>query len=466
MPPALASCLTILFIFWLFYRNAKSGLRTSAALWLPTIWLITHASRPLACWLAGGADTDQTGSIADGSPIDRSVLLILIISAIVVLVRRGVNWGEAIRSNRWLSVFFLYLLVSVIWADSPFVAFKRWFREFGNLPMILLIITEEDPIEAVRQVFVRCAYVLIPVSVLLVKYYLNLGRYYDIWTGHPFLCGVATDKNALGRLAMVSGLFILWNLIVNMQSKWSDRTRWQKWKAALPDLSVFVLCLWILHGADSQTSRGCFAAGLVVLFATRIGWLYNNPRRLAWCGSILIILSFLFFYFPGLRQIITTSMGRQVNLTDRTDVWAAVMSAGTDPIIGTGFASFWLTSEGLSIANNLGVTEAHNGFLETYLNSGIIGVILLLAVLLVAGRNVVKQFVARNPNASLFASLFIACLVYNYTEADFNTGGIVGFALWLVALQPEPNGDVTVTDQTNNFDEPDPKGHTVIFGNS
>src|SRR5580692_9177080 len=109
MSPALASCLTILFIFWLFYRNAKSGVRTSTALWLPTIWLITHASRPLACWLEGGADTDQTGSIADGSPIDRSALLILIISAIVVLMRRGINWGEAIRSNRWLSVFFLYL---------------------------------------------------------------------------------------------------------------------------------------------------------------------------------------------------------------------------------------------------------------------------------------------------------------------------------------------------------------------
>jgi O-antigen ligase len=460
MPPALASCLTILFILWLFHRNAESGVRTSKALWLPTIWLVTHASRPLACWIRGGGDTDQTGSIADGSPIDRSALLILIISAIVILVRRGINWGETIRNNRWLSVFFLYLLVSVIWSDSPFVAFKRWFREFGNLLMILLVITEEDPVEAVRQVFVRCAYILVPVSVLLVKYYLNLGRYYDIWTGHPFLCGVTTDKNALGRLAMVSGLFILWNLIVNWKSKR------QGWKASLPDLSVFALCLWILHGADSQTSRGCFAVGLAVLFATRIGWLYNHPRRLAWYGSAVVILSFLFFYFPDLRQIITTSMGRQVNLTDRTDVWAAVMAAGTDPIIGTGFASFWLTEEGLSIANNLGVTEAHNGFLETYLNSGVIGVALLLAVLVVAGRNVVKQFVAGNPNASLFASLFIACLVYNYTEADFNTGGIVGFALWLVALQPEPIGDVAVSDEVNNLDEPDPKGHTVVFGSS
>jgi exopolysaccharide production protein ExoQ len=145
-------------------------------------------------------------------------------------------------------------------------------------------------------------------------------------------------------------------------------------------------------------------------------------------------------------------MGRQVNLTDRTTVWAAVLAVGTDPIIGTGFGSFWLTPGGHAVGNHLGVTEAHNGFLETYLNSGMIGVGLLIVVLLGAGRNVLRQFSAGSPNAPLYASLFIAGLIYNYTEADFNTNSIVGFVLWAIAVRPESVQQFAVPDSANAND--------------
>lgn len=455
MPPSLASCLTVLFILWLFYHNSKREERASIAVWLPTIWAVTLASRPIGCWF-GGQSMDVGGS-ADGSPIDRAVLLALIVSAISVLTRRGLRWGDAMRSNHWLWLFFLYLLASVAWSDFPFVAFKRWIRELGNLLMILVILTEENPEVAVRQVFVRCAYVLIPVSILLIKYYLYLGRYYNSWTGETGYCGIANDKNALGRLAMLSGIFLLWNLIVQTKSGW------QKWKDGLPDLFILAMCVWILHIANSQTAFASFCIGTAVLFGSRLRWVHANPRRLAFLGWALILVSFVFFYFPDLRQIVTTSLGRKVNLTDRTDVWAGAMAVGTDPLIGTGFASFWLTPEGHSLGTRLGVTEAHNGFLETYLNSGLIGVVLLLVVLFTAGRNVLGQFVAGGTNASLYAALFFTGVIYNYTEADFNTNSIVGFVLWTIAMRHEAITGAAVTvstsvvDSRNFFKPPVPK---------
>ena len=36
--------------------------------------------------------------------------------------------------------------------------------------------------------------VLIPVSVLFIKYYPDLGRYYGRWDYHTFYCGVTTNK--------------------------------------------------------------------------------------------------------------------------------------------------------------------------------------------------------------------------------------------------------------------------------
>lgn len=380
----------------------------------------------------------------------------LIISALFVLMRRGLSWSGVIRRNPWLWLFYAFLLVSVLWSDYPFVAFKRWFRDFGNLVIILLVLSEENPGEAVRQVFLRCAYVLIPISVLFIKYYLDLGRYYNEWTGETGFCGVTSDKNALGRLAMLSGFIILWSLLVR------QRSGWLKWvKEGLPELLILAMCLWILHIANSQTAVGCFVIGTAVLLGTRMNWVRVNPVRLAWLSWTLLVISFLFFYLPDLRQVVTSSMGRNVNLTDRTDVWAETLAVGTNPLIGTGFASFWLTSAGHALGERLNVTEAHNGFLEIYLNEGLIGIGLLLPVLLAAGRSTLKQIVAGNAAASLVAALFFSGIVYNYTEAAFGNGSVVAFALWLVAMQDSEHAVAEVPEESGQT-EPYPASETKL----
>jgi O-antigen ligase len=291
------------------------------------------------------------------------------------------------------------------------------------------------------------------------KYYIDLGRYYNPWTGEACYCGVASDKNALGRLAMLSGLFMLWSLVVR------PRSGWVKWiKEGLPELLILAMCCWILRTANSATSLTCFVTGTAVLFGSRLSWIRTNPGRLARCAWALIVVSFVFFYFPDLRQVVTGSMGRNVNLTERTDVWEGAMALGTNPLIGAGFASVWLTSGGLALAERLNVTEAHNGFLETYLNGGLIGVGLLLAVLLTAGRSVVRQVVGGSDAASLYAAVFFSGFIYNYTEAAFNNNSIVGFVLWMVAMQYDAPSGATVPGATNALDGSDRTNDTLASG--
>src|ERR1035438_9638790 len=206
MPPLLAAFLCAVFILWLFRRNSRSSRGVSWALWIPTIWVGIMASKPLALWIVGSETQIDFNSYLEGSPIDRNVSLLLIFFAMTILARRGVQVGRVLQENRWLCLFYAYLLVSVIWSDYPFVAFKRWIRDVADVVMILVILTEEDPVEAMRQVFVRCAYVLIPLSVLTMKYFVEIGRGYDYWTGTAILCGVTSGKNQLGRLALISGI--------------------------------------------------------------------------------------------------------------------------------------------------------------------------------------------------------------------------------------------------------------------
>ena len=433
MPSALASCLVAIFVLWLLLRDSKKATQVSVALWIATIWVALLGSRPLGFWFGGGSRSIDFQAAAEGSPIDRNVNLALILLGFMVLMRRAIDWGAVFRRNRALWAFYVFAFISVFWSDDPFVSFKRWIRDAGNLVMILLILTDESPVEAVRQVFVRCAFVLIPLSVLFVKYYPDIGRYYNYWTGEACYCGVTDGKNQMGRLAMLGGFIMLWSLLVR------QRSSWLKWiRESLPELLILVMCVWTLRIANSQTSLGSFAIGITVLFGSRVNWIRSNPKRLARFAWAMIVISFFFFYFPDLRQIVTSSMGRNVNLTERTDVWAGAMAVGTNPLIGTGFAGFWLTSGAHALAQRLNVGEAHNGYLETYLNGGLIGVGLLLAVLLAAGRNILRQVVASSASASLFATLFVSGVIYNYTESDFGNGSVVGFVLWLVAMQYPP----------------------------
>ncbi len=159
------------------------------------------------------------------------------------------------------------------------------------------------------------------------------------------------------------------------------------------------MCLWIFYVANSATSLASFLLGAVVFIAGRTFWAGAGVRSTV-RGLIVVGLSAgVALWIPELREFVTRSMGRDPTLTTRTDIWTAVLGLPTDPLFGSGFASVWLTPEGWASNTKINIPHAHNGYLETYLNGGIVGVALLLAVLLMAavqaGRHLAAKTAAR-----------------------------------------------------------------------
>src|SRR5882672_10661482 len=200
MPSQLAAALFAGFILWLFIRDRKRSTTVSMAAWLPLIWAAIIGSRPITLWFGGALSMETPDDYLKGSPIDMMIFLSLIVAGALVLVQRRMNWNELFANNTWLFIFFLYWGLSVAWSDYPFVGLKRWIKDLGNLIMVLVILSEEDPVQAVKTVFARCGFLLLPLSVLFIKYYPYLGRYYSRWSWTPVYCGVTTEKNALGCL--------------------------------------------------------------------------------------------------------------------------------------------------------------------------------------------------------------------------------------------------------------------------
>src|SRR5437870_1930094 len=171
-------CGFVILALFLFDRDRKS--RVSSALWIPVVWLSMGASRAVSQWLGRvGPAASAEDLYLEGSPLDAFILAGLLAAGLAVLFARRRSARTFLRANGPLLVFFFYCAVSVLWSDYPFVAFKRWTKAFGDLVMVLVVLTDPDPSASVKRVLARSGFLLIPLSDLLIKYYPELGRYYD-----------------------------------------------------------------------------------------------------------------------------------------------------------------------------------------------------------------------------------------------------------------------------------------------
>lgn len=434
MPPHLASLVFVAFIFWLFRRHAKEAAGVSHVLWIPLLWVGIESSRAVVYWLASGDAAAGAAAATEGDPVDRDMDLLFMAVGIMVLARRRIDWPNVGVECRWLFIFYAYLLLSTLWTFDTFTSFKRWGKDFGDVVMILVILTEANPIEAFRWVFLRCTYVLVLVSVLFIKYYPDLGRYYSKWTWTTCYCGVSGSKNGLGLIAMWGGLVLLWQ-IVDVYPQRGHRLTWRNWRIMWPDWLLLGMCLWILYIADSSTSRGSFIIGVMVFFGSRLQWIKAKLKSpglcLAGAAAVMIAMTVV----PDFRGTLAGSLNRRTDLTDRTMIWAFALSLHSNPLIGFGYAGTLLTPWVVKrVEEELGgLSEFHDGYLQAYVDTGMIGVCLLLALLYMAGKNATRQLSENTIVGPLFMALFFSGLFYNYTESAFNRAYTIGFILWLMA---------------------------------
>ncbi len=367
----------------------------------------------------------------EGSPMDRNVYLLFIVIGFAVLLRRGLNWGSIVASNRWLFVFFLYCGISIIWSDYPFVSFKRWTKDLGNVIMVLIILSEQDTADAIRAVFARFTYLVIPLSGLFIKYYSELGKYYTrSW--ETAYCGVATEKNALGCLAMISGLFLLWDFIERRNDMHGKQSRTDMLNRGILLLMVF----WLLDKAQSSTSIVTLVLGSVIIIMMQFPSAKRQAKYLGTYSLLIGILILALYSSAGIRQTLVGAVDRDITLTGRTVLWTELLGEPINPFFGTGYQSFWLglRAERYWHKWNFRPNQAHNGYLETYLNGGLVGVSLLFLMILSGARRLKKELLLGSSCGLLFFSFLFVVLIYNWTEAMFNKMTPVWFILLTACL--------------------------------
>ena len=432
-------------ILGLFYLVREKGGHTSSALWIPVLWLIVVGSRPVSMWLNLNRNVTLETQYTEGSPVDAAYYGLLILAGAFVLNRRWRETRQFLQSNLPILLFLFYCAVSITWTDDPAIALKRWIKAVGEFVIILVVLTDPTPSLAMKRLFNRVGFVLIPLSVLFIYVYPSMGAFFDPSDNKTIYFGVCTWKNQLGVLCMVCGLGSLWQCI----EAYGSRALENRNRPLIAHGAIVIVAAWLMVKCDAMTSFSCYALAGAVMVLTSTGWVKRRSSAVFTIVASATGLA-LFALFIDSAGTMLQSIGRNSTLTGRTQIWAAVLAQHINPILGTGFESFWMGARMQSVwdLSQVGIEEAHNGYLEFYLNLGWVG-IAVLGLLIVSGYRNAASLFRRDPNAGrLRIALFTASLIFNCTEAGFRmmTPIWIAFLLATTAVPQESFAGATARE--------------------
>jgi exopolysaccharide production protein ExoQ len=427
MRPLLATLLTLGFVSFLFRSDHRETPGVTRALWVPLLWMLVIVSKPVAVWfqILFGVQWGEAVSL------DSIVWTTLIIAGARILAKRGVTVSEIVHNNRFMSAFVLYCFVSVFWSDSVFWSFKHWIATLGHPIMALIILTEPDPKKALICLMKRGAYVAIPVSILLIRYYAEWGRSFSSWTGEAQKSGFASDKNSLGVICMIFGFFFIWHSLNTLRL---ERSRAKKrelfWCAAF----LFMIA-YLFNGLNCATALVSLAVAAMTVVLIRLPQVNKRYIGAYFVAGIAIwLVAELIF---GLGDTLLGLLGKDPTLTNRTVMWSELLKFDTNPIFGAGYDSFW-QGERLAVLWDRywwKPNEAHNGYLETYLNLGLVGLFLLAGWLVTIYRKC-RLDLFRELEIGLFGiGTLTMAILYNWTEAGFKTLSPVYFLCYVISVE-------------------------------
>jgi exopolysaccharide production protein ExoQ len=424
MNSALFSLVCAAVIAGLFYLDREKVPRVSQAVWIPGVWLGIVGSRPVSQWFGITVTGNELGS--EGSPVDAAVFAFLLALAIGVVIRRSTRARTLLRANWPLIAYFSVCLISIAWSSHPDIALKRWTKAIGDLLIALVLATEREPVIALRRLVSRLGMLIFPTSLLFIRYFGDLGRGYTS-DGIPMNTGVTTNKNSLGLIVLIISLITLWNF----RSLFIHKDAPHRRRRLLAQGFLLALGITLFLMADCSTCKACFLLGTLLVIALNLRMFKRRRVRVhALCLTLLIAAGAALLM--GGKGEVASALGRQSSLSGRTDLWAALIPAAPNALIGAGFESFWSTpnvdiakatlmSWGWSPHVMKALNEAHDGYVEIYLQLGWLGICLILFVLFSGYRRASRAYQRDFELGALFVACVSMTAVYSITEAGFRT---------------------------------------------
>ena len=320
-----------------------------------------------------------------------------------------------------LFAYLAFAGASVLWAFSPERSLIRFVQQVMIVTSIVLpAMLAARTADMLRGLFLCFAFALILNTLFVLEGSVTIVSYgsklVDIGYQGYFL-----GKNYLGECAVIALLLSLHEML--------NRGRWRVF-----GIIVGIIAIVLVYLSGSKTALGL---ALVSPFLASVALIVRKMTRI----SPAIVLLSIAFCYAILSSVSNFNIYRLAymlygdsSLTGRTVIWDfAQYEIARRPLLGWGYQSFWLVPGSPSIVAAPGwvkmMPNAHNGYYDTMLETGYVGLVFLL-VFIIATLHAVGRVAERDPaRAQLLLSLALFVILYNFFESLW----VRGFEfLWVV----------------------------------
>lgn len=184
--------------------------------------------------------------------------------------------------------------------------------------------------------------------------------------------GIVANRNLLGFVALLAVIVFSVQL----------RARTVKRSAGLAWLGLAVGMLLLTRSATVTVSLVAVVAALFfALWARTVHDQHRRPLYVVAAASVLAVAAALALFSSSLFSL----LGRSDDLTGRFDIWASVTQLALErPVFGWGWVSYWVPwvepFNDLAVRKGVTYLQAHNAWLDVWLQLGVVGVILFAAL--------------------------------------------------------------------------------------
>jgi O-antigen ligase len=359
---------------------------------------------------AGGSQTALSSGESD--PVLLAINIALAIATVFLVFSKLPAIFTILRGARFLLASYLLATVSMIWSVNRAATFRSglyiWLY-LMSAAYIALQFDIEEIIHLIGDFLALMALLCIPAQYILP---------HDRFEGADW-SGIFLQKNELG-IAMAIGVLAL----IAANRPWN-----------LYRIGAITLCTSLLLLSVSTTAIFATAAAVAVLLYHRL------PQR----SRILILIAFMGAIAVALIAVSNLSAefsdvtGKNLTLTGRTAIWGLVLQqVATHPILGFGYSAFWSTNaESVNefITNGFKPGQAHNGYLEIMLDTGALGLLLILLLARDALRRSRRLRRAHNhPSGEWLLPVTVALLIHCCAEVDFLRSTVSWFVFLIAYL--------------------------------
>jgi exopolysaccharide production protein ExoQ len=327
----------------------------------------------------------------------------------------------------WLAAYFALAGASSLWAFKPEISFSRFFTQLMLLISIILpAMLAPRTTDMMRGVFFCFVFAAILNVVVILGGYSHESMSDDVKIGYP---GYFTFKGELGEFASFATLLSLYEIFH------------PGWRRAL-GLIVVGISTYLIFVSQSKGSYGFVA--LAAILAIPVLFVVRNMR----VSPVILLLPPAICY-AVLSQIVG-NLGNRISwylfanytFTGRTYIWDFVnLEIAKRPLLGWGYRSFWLVGpDSPPLVDAWGwirqMPSAHNGYLDTILDTGYIGLVLFLVFIFKTLHAIGRMADRDLARAWLLLSIALFIVLVNFLESGWMRGGD-GLSMMFVIVAAE-----------------------------